>query len=224
MNVNATILDDEIKTILSQVNPMISKKTRHRIPYAKMEIYSDLSSDEKHIKMGKNYFKSENHAILDCYEKNLINEYDSLKENWLLKADQNQLVNTEELSDDESFSFDFEDEIEMSEMDGKHHHHHHHHRHHHNKSDKDKHHRESEIFEMKSSIRAFASIKSRFLNKKYESAQSINDGNVSSLFSHIYENETLINDSLFGLNQKNKNNEQDDHLNRDFESKACSLM
>ena len=188
-----------------------------------MEIDSDLShSDEKHIKMGKNYLKSENHAILDCYEKNVINEYDSLKENWLLKADQNQLVNTEELSGDEShYSFDFEDEIEMSELNGKHHHHHHHHN---NKSDKDKHHRESEIFEMKSSIRAFASIKSRFLNKKFESAQSINDGNVSSLFSHIYENETLINDSLFGLNKNNKNKEEHDHFKRDFESKACSLM
>jgi hypothetical protein len=220
----ATILDDEIKTILSQVNPMISKRTRHRIPYAKMEIYSDLShSDEKHIKIGKNYFKSEHHAILDCYEKNLINEYDSLKENWLLNADQNQLVSDEELSGDEShYSLDFEDEIEMSEMGGKRHHHHHHHHHNHNKkSDKDQHHRESEIFEMKSSIRAFASIKSRFLNKKYESAQSINDGNASSLFSHIYENETFINDSLFGLNQ---NKEENDHFERGFESKACSLM
>jgi len=187
--------------------------------------FDSSRQDEKHFKRSKNIPKTNYHySMLDCYERNLIDDYESLKENWLLTAQEiaeSHLENPEEFSDTESH-YSFDDEIEISEMeDKKHHHHHHkHHNHHHHNKNED-HHRESISNDIKNSIRTMASVKTRFLSQKTDSIQSLKKEDNLVFFSQVYENDTLVGDSLFKTNKNN--GEVDEHLDLN-ESKACNLM
>ncbi len=188
--------------------------------------FDSSRQEEKHFKRSKNIPKTNYHySMLDCYERNLIDDYESLKENWLLTAQEiaeSHLENPEEFSDTESH-YSFDDEIEISEMEDKKHHHHHHHKHHnhHHHNKNEDHHRESISNDIKNSIRTMASVKTRFLSQKTDSIQSLKKEDNLVFFSQVYENDTLFGDSLFKTNKNN--GEVDEHLDLN-ESKACNLM
>ena len=201
---NEQMIEDEIKTILNQVNPLVMPKyERQKVPYAKMVFESESPEKSEHEKNARKFSittkQNKSSAILNCYEKELITNFGELKANWLFTQAEMSRQTSESNPPEENDYSDIDSQDSLDEDDIKH-----------------IHHRDSSI-DIRSSIKLVSMLNSKVTNDKINRSEE-----EPAFFSHTYENDTAINNLLNETSQKEQNNS--DGLDRHKGSKACNLM